>query len=74
MKRKPGRGYLQAHDDEWIALDWTTRDACCDCGLVHKVKYMLATAGDGSQMLLQRSTRDDVETRAMRRANKRKGK
>lgn len=72
MKCKPGTGYLQAHDDEWILIKWKMRDACCDCGLVHKVEYMLATDGDGSQVLLQKSTRDEVETRAKRRVNKRR--
>ena len=34
------RGYLQITDDEWIAPDRKGFiDQCCDCGLVHIIKY-----------------------------------
>lgn len=35
------KGYEQAHDGEWyqVALREDNFDQCCDCGLVHKVRY-----------------------------------
>ena len=58
--------YYQVKDGEWIRPtgDWNGfLDACCDCGLVHRVTFRLI---EGE--IHFRATRDNRKTAAMRRS------
>jgi hypothetical protein len=69
----PALDFYQVTDGEGILipLNQGGHDACCDCGLVHKVRYSLVTvSGTGKQFLVQTSTRDDKETAKMRKAKR----
>lgn len=47
------------------------RMACCDCGLVHLLKFELVKVGNGRKIAL-RAWRDDYETKQNRKRRNRK--
>jgi len=64
-------GFYQVTDGEriLITLGKIGSDRCCDCGLTHKVIYVLASdPSSGKQVLIQRSFRDEKSTAKVRRA------
>jgi hypothetical protein len=63
--------YHQAVDGEWYRVNMHMRgfkDACCDCGLVHKVNFRIV---DGA--LVTKAVVDKRATAAMRRTFRYKG-
>jgi hypothetical protein len=54
--------YEQVFDDEWFAMPKTLDLACCDCGLVHRVRLRVRKG-----RLEVCFTRDNRKTAAMRR-------
>jgi hypothetical protein len=56
--------YHQLRDGEWTAVKRRGhKDACCDCGLVHRIEYRVAPDG----RIELRAFRDDRATAAVRR-------
>ena len=53
-------GYDQIYDGQWVAAPEYL--ACCDCGLVHRLKYRIRKGRLEMQMF-----RDKAETRNCRR-------
>jgi hypothetical protein len=61
--------YHQLQDGEWMRPTRRGfRDACCDCGLVHRMEFRIV---EGT--IEFRSTRDNKATAAMRRRMNVKG-
>lgn len=54
--------YQQVHDGDWNWMSRKFKLACCDCGLVHKVKMKTRKGRLWLQIF-----RDDRATAAMRR-------
>ena len=68
-----GVRYEQVFEDEWeqVALSQEEREMCCDCGLVHRVRYRLrpiARVSGAVRHILEMKTRVDKKaTRAYRK-------
>ena len=63
-----GDKYIPIHENEPFVLDQGQCIACCDCGLVHKVRFRLVNA----RQLELRMTRENRRTAGIRAAAKRK--
>lgn len=61
MTDKPDDDYQDA-SDAWVSVGKYTHHACCDCGLVHRLRYRWAK--DGPQ---ERWTMSEKLTRRQRR-------
>ena len=63
---------MQAYEGDWILTRRKgDKIVCCDCGLVHRVKYKVATDGRAIKILWQMS-RDERATSAIRRCSGRR--
>jgi len=71
MKKVPfqvgARRYEQIYDDTWYIVPQGDKDACCDCGLVHRLWWKIV---DGK--LYMKCRRDKRCTAQLRRWAKRK--
>lgn len=61
MTDKPDDDYQDA-SDEWVRLGKYTHHACCDCGLVHRLRYRWGSEGPE-----ERWTMSEKLTRKQRR-------
>lgn len=72
MPSRERRGHynlIQTYDGEWIRKPRRViYEACCDCGLVHKVRYR--TKGDAIQKQVYRDTAETAKERRRTGKNK----
>lgn len=62
------QSYPQTHAGEKVEVKWSTQDfkmACCDCGLVHRMRFRVK----GSTLVIQ-GWRDNRATAQIRRKKK----
>lgn len=65
--------FRKAKEGEWIQPRLRNYLlSCCDCGLVHKMDFVIVTSVDGTRQGIQfRAFRDDKQTAKQRRAMER---
>jgi len=65
---KPQSDYDQIEADEWVPWIKDVDLACCDCGLVHRVKWRIVKTTGGRNELQLRFSRNGPATGGIRKA------
>ena len=61
-KKSKEKQYKQRKDNEWFVIGDNTKLVCCDCGLVHKIKFRVK-----NNLFWMKAVRLEKETKKWRK-------